>query len=212
MIKYIDHHVHTCNSLLDGMVKIEDYVKLGKENNFPALFISDHGNMDGAINFYIECKENGIKPIIGSEFYVSEKENDGVNSNYHLCLYAKNFTGYKNLVKLTTYANLHNYYYHPRITFEKLQEFHEGLICTTACVGSQWGCYINSDMIQEAGELAVKYKKLFGDDFYIEFGYHNFENQVKYVNTMYKISQILNIKTVIGNDVHYLKKEEEKST
>lgn len=212
MIKYIDHHVHTTNSLLDGMVKIDEYVNFGVENEFPALFISDHGNMDGAINFYITCKDKNIKPIIGSEFYVSEgildEKDDNTKHNFHLCLYAKNFQGYKNLVKLTTWANINNYYYKPRITFDVLKQYSEGLICTTACIGSQWGYLIENDKLKEAGELAYKYKQLFKDDFYIELGYANFQRQIKYVNVLNKIAEMLNIKTLIGNDVHYLKKEE----
>lgn len=213
MIDYIDHHVHTCNSLLDGLMRIEDYVQYGKEHNLPALFISDHGSMDGAIQFYKECKKNNIQPIIGSEFYCSEgildKDNDNTKHNHHLCLYAKTLQGYKNLIKLTTFANMENFYSKPRITFEKLQEYKEGLICTTACIGSQWGYLIKNNKLEEAGKLALKYKKLFGEDFYIEFGYHKFSEQIKYVTVMQKIAQMLNIKTVIGNDVHYLYKEEE---
>ena len=213
MKPFIDLHTHTTYSQLDGMIRLEDYIQFAKDNELEAISITDHGNMDGAINFYLECKKHDVKPIIGSEFYCSiglHDVNDAeTKMNFHLILLAKNFTGYKNLVKLTTYANIENFYRKPRITFDKLKEYSEGLICTTACVGSELAYYINNDMTDRAYETATKYKALFGSDFYIEFGYHEFESEETCVNGLYELARKLNIRTIIANDTHYMKKEDE---
>lgn len=219
---FIDTHVHTVHSELDGMCKLEDYIEYGKKNNFPALFISDHGNISGWIPFYLGCKEADIKPVLGSEFYISEgliqesDENDKQTKlekenklNFHLCLYAKNLIGYKNIIKLTTYANLENFYKRPRITFDVLKKYSDGVICTTACVGSIFAHYI----LKNNTDKAVKYIKflqdLFQDDFYIEYGYHNFESEEKYITTLRRIAKELQIKEIVANDTHYLYKEDE---
>ena len=157
---FIDTHVHTNHSELDGMCKLEDYIEYGKKNNFPALFCSDHGNISCWIPFYLQCKENNIKPILGSEFYLSEglKKDIDNNSldkeeklrqenkkNFHLNFYAKNLTGYKNIIKLTTWANMENYYIKPRLTLDIIKKYSKGIICTTSCVGSIFADYILRD-------------------------------------------------------------------
>lgn len=221
---FIDTHVHTCWSELDGLVKLEDYINFGKENNFPALFISDHGNIGGWIQFYILCKDNGIKPILGSEFYFSEglvteindntlDKNDKAEKenklNFHLNLYAKNKVGYKNIIKLTTYANMDNFYKKPRITMDILKQYSDGLICTTSCIGSIFAHYILKDDKVKARQYIQDFKNVFKDDFYIEYGYHYFDNEKKYVEQMRRFAKEFNIKTIIGNDTHYLYKEDE---
>ena len=219
---FIDTHVHTVHSELDGMCKLEEYIEYGKQNNFPALFISDHGNISGWIPFYLGCKEAGIKPVLGSEFYISEgltqestetdkqikleKEN---KLNFHLCLYAKNLTGYKNIIKLTTYANLENFYKRPRITFDILKKHSEGVICTTACVGSIFAYYILKDEVKKAVYYIKLLQDLFKDDFYIEYGYHNFDSEEKYITSLRRIAKDLQIKEIVANDTHYLYKEDE---
>lgn len=215
---FIDTHVHTVHSELDGMIKLEEYIGYGKKNNFPALFISDHGNISGWIPFYTLCVDNNIKPILGSEFYFSEglvsddldddtrKKNQ---NNFHLNIYAKNKIGYKNIIKLTTYANMENFYRKPRITFDILKKYSEGLIVTTSCVGSIFSYYINNDKPEIAHSYLLKFKELFGEDFYIEYGYHYFDNEKKYIEKLRRFSKELNIKTIIGNDAHYLNKEDE---
>lgn len=219
---FIDTHVHTVHSELDGMCKLEEYIEYGKQNNFPALFISDHGNISGWIPFYLGCKEAGMKPVLGSEFYISEgltqestetdkqikleKEN---KLNFHLCLYAKNLTGYKNIIKLTTYANLENFYKRPRITFDVLKKYSEGIICTTACVGSIFAYYILKDEVEKAVDYIKLLQDLFKDDFYIEYGYHNFNSEEKYITSLRRIAKDLQIKEIVANDTHYLYKEDE---
>lgn len=219
---FIDTHVHTIHSELDGMCKLEDYVDYGKRNNFPALFVSDHGNISCWIPFYLQCKEVGIKPVLGSEVYISEglvceseetdkelklqKEN---KLNFHLCLYAKDLTGYKNLIKLTTYANMQNFYRKPRITFDVLKKYSKGLICSTACVGSIFAYYLLKDEDDKAISYIKQLQDLFKDDFYIEYGYHYFESEKKYLEKLRRIAKDLNIKEIVANDTHYMYKEDE---
>lgn len=221
---FIDTHVHTIHSELDGMCKLEEYIDYGKQNNFPALFTSDHGNISCWIPFYLQCREAGIKPVLGSEFYFSEGLVQEVNTpdiskeeklraenklNFHLNLYAKNITGYKNIIKLTTWANLENSYRKPRITFDILKKYSEGIICTTSCVGSIFAFYILNNKEDITRGYIEKFKDLFKDDFYIEFGYHKFDNEKVYVEKMRRIAKDYNIKTIIANDTHYLYKEDE---
>jgi len=204
---FIDSHVHTSYSLLDGMIKIDDYVQFAKDNNFPALFTSDHGNVDSWINFYKQCKANDIKPILGSEVYLSLKK--GSKKSYHLCLYAMNEIGYKNLIKLTTYANMENYYYKPRIDLKTLERYSEGLVCTTACVGSLWGQLLKKRHTVIADGFVKKFKNMFGENFYIEYGYHEFEDEKKAIPLLYKLAETNNVKTIIANDSHYLSKSQQ---
>lgn len=206
---FIDPHTHTTHSLLDGAIKIKDYINFAKDNNLEALFINDHGSIGGWIEFYNECKENNIKPILGFEAYISLKEKS--KKYYHINLIAINEIGYKNIIKLVTYSNIDNFYYKPRITIEKLKEYSEGIICTTACVGSIWGKLLNKNHIKYAEYIIEIFLEIFKDNFYIEYGFHNFENEEKYIKLLYSISQKYNIKTIIGNDSHYLNKEDNLS-
>jgi DNA polymerase-3 subunit alpha len=213
MNNFIDLHTHTTYSELDGMIKLDDYIEFAKENNLEAIATTDHGNCNSIIEFYLKCKKNNIKPIIGSEFYCSvglhNKEDEETRHNHHLILIAKNNVGYRNIIKLTTWANLENFYYKPRITLEKLKEHSEGIICSTACVGSQFAYLINNDRIAECEELIKQYVSIFGDDFYIEYGYHEFESEKNYVDNLIVLAKKYNVKTIITNDTHYLRKEDE---
>ena len=140
-MSFVHLHVHSHYSLLDGLTKIDDLVNAAKEDGSPAVALTDHGVMYGAVEFYEKCKKAGIKPIIGVESYLapaarSDKTTKAINDRnyYHLLLLAKNNTGYHNLVKLTSLAHLEGYYYRPRIDWEILKENCEGLIATSSCL------------------------------------------------------------------------------
>ena len=242
-MKYIDNHVHTNYSVLDGLATIKEYVAFGKQRELSALFISDHMVMSGAIEFYNECKKNEIKPIVGFEAYLSEsslkgdelkikikelKDNmkliqeseDKTNlkslteelkhheNRRHLCLYAKNNKGYKNLCKLITYANLENFYYKPRIDYEVLKKYSSDLICTSACIMSDINQAILNNDIEKAENLILFYKDIFNDDFYIEIHSHDLEEETIINKILIELSKKHNIKNIIANDVHYLNKED----
>ena len=137
-MQYVPLHLHTENSLLDGAIRIKELCKFAKENDMPAVAITDHGNMYGAIQMYEEAKSAGIKPLIGCEFYVYDgditEKNPAKTHPWHLVLIAKDQTGYKNLVKLVSTAKCKGMYYKPRINHELIEKHHEGLICLSACV------------------------------------------------------------------------------
>ena len=177
MAKFVPLHIHTEYSLLDGMIRVKDLVKYAAENELPGIAITDHGVMYSAIEFYELAEKYNINPLIGCEFYVHSGDihvHDAANNPlYHLILIAKNDKGYKNLIKLVSTAWCEGFYYKPRINFELLKEHHEGLICTSACLGGEILQHLQKDEKDEALNVAKKYKELFGDDYYIELQDHN---------------------------------------
>ena len=155
-MKFVHLHNHTIYSLLDGLTKLDELVEMAKSDGAPAVAITDHGVMYGAIEFYQKCKKAGIKPIIGVEAYLAPESRfnkatkDDEERNYHLLLLAKNNQGYKNLLKLVTAAHLEGYYYKPRIDWEVLSKHSEGLIACTACLGGEIPRLINSGKLDRA--------------------------------------------------------------
>ena len=212
MANLIPLHIHTEYSLLDGMIRVSDLVNYAKDNGLNAIAITDHGVMYSAIEFYEKAKEAGINPLIGCEFYVHDgdiHQKDNLhNPLYHLILIAKDQTGYKNLIKLVSTAWCEGFYYKPRINFELLKEYHEGLICTSACLGGEVLQHLQHGEKEKAIETAKKYKELFGDDYYIELQDHGLEEQKRTNPELIKIAKELGIKMVITNDSHYLRKED----
>ncbi|MBR3460039.1 MAG: DNA polymerase III subunit alpha [Clostridia bacterium] len=200
-------HVHTEYSLLDGAARINDLVSKAAELGMDALAITDHGVMYGAIDFYNACKKAGIKPIIGMEAYVTKR---GIHAetlsreHSHLILLCKNETGYKNLMKLSSIAFVDGFYYKPRIDYELLEEYHEGLICLSACLAGDIPQYLLNEQYTQARELAQRLKKLFGDDFYIELQNHGIQEQLIVLPRLNALAKELDIKTVATNDIHYV--------
>src|SRR5437867_2390700 len=167
MSKFTHLHVHTEYSLLDGMSKIRPLAEQAREMGMDSLAITDHGAMHGAIEFYLACKDVGIKPIIGVEAYVAQKDHRGrtaeEKSPYHVVLLAKNEAGYKNLMQLTTKAHLDGFYYKPRMDRELLEQYHEGLIVLSGCPNSELSRAILDGRTDDARATALWYKEVFGD-------------------------------------------------
>jgi len=218
MSDFVHLHNHSEYSLLDGLSKIKDMVLRAKELGMKALAITDHGNMYGAIKFYKTCIEEGIKPIIGCEIYVSRRSRHdkqaGLDSDSnHLVLLAKNNIGYKNLMKIISIANLEGYYYRPRTDMELLREYHEGLICLSACVGG----YISEPLLQNqeetAKERAKNLSEIFGpSNFYLEIQKHlDVKEQDSLNQKLINLSQKLGIPVVATNDNHYVNSSDAKA-
>ena len=209
-MQFVHLHTHSHYSLLDGLAKIDELVAKAKANNMPALALTDHGSMYGAIEFYQKCKKAGIKPIIGIEAYVApnglHNKRPGIDDlRYHLILLAKNLAGYKNLMKLTSIAHLEGFYYKPRIDWVTLAKHYEGLICCSACLQGEIPRAILSGEEQQAEKVIKRYHELFGDDFYLEMQHNpSLVDQMK-VNAALKVwSKKLGIPLIVSNDIHYL--------
>jgi DNA polymerase-3 subunit alpha len=212
MAHFVHLHNHTEFSLLDGLQKTKNMVAYAKSLGMTALAITDHGNMYGTIKFYQACKNEGIKPIIGCEIYVSKRslhDKEAQDKEYnHLVLLAENETGYKNLMKIVTVANLEGYYYKPRTDLALLEKYHEGLICLSACVNG----YVSEPFMRGedavAEERAIKLAKIFGPDhFYLELQKHlNVPPQEGVNQKLIALSKKLGLPVVATNDNHYTQK------
>ncbi|HVF69730.1 MAG TPA: PHP domain-containing protein, partial [Xanthomonadales bacterium] len=177
MAEFVHLHNHTEYSLLDGLSKIKPMIEYIKELGMKSIAITDHGNMYGTVRFYKTCLEEGIKPIIGCEIYVAKRslrDKEAEDKDYnHLILLAENETGYKNLMKIVTVANLEGFYYKPRTDLELLEKYHEGLICLSACVNGYVSEPIMKGNDEMAEERAIKLSKIFGvNNFYFELQKH----------------------------------------
>ena len=216
-MSFVHLHNHTHYSLLDGLVKIPALVKKAKEYGMPAVAITDHGNLYGAIEFYKKCVAEDIKPIIGVEVYVAtrsrfDKEPHIDSKRFHLTLLAKNLTGYRNLIRLVTKANLEGYYYKPRVDHELLREYREGIICLSGCMGGELSRALwNRDEVV-AEKIVDTYLDIFGDDYYLEIMHHpKLERQTELREATVKLARKRNIPLVATQDTHYLNKEDAKA-
>ena len=213
---YVHLHNHTHHSLLDGLTKIPDLVARVKDMGMTACAITDHGTMSGTIEFYKAAKAAGIKPIIGMEAYVAargraDRDPQKDKARYHLILLAMDNTGYRNLMKLSTLANLEGMYYKPRIDHELLEQYNEGLIALSACASGELGEQLRLDNYAEAERIASWYKGIFGDRYYLELQDHGhpdcpskWDVQVKINQYLEQLSTELGIECVVSSDGHYL--------
>lgn len=219
-IPYTHLHLHTEYSLLDGANKIGKLAKKLKSQGVTSVAITDHGNMFGAIDFYKTMRKEGIKPIIGMEAYIHNQDDIGDKSTkqrFHLCLYAKNEIGYKNLMYLSSMSYIKGFYYYPRINKQLLKEHSEGLICSGACLQGEvnWHLNLNNKRniqfgargYERAKEIALEYKEIFGEDFYLEIMRHGITDQHFIDDDILKLAKETNIKIIATNDTHYLEQD-----
>lgn len=211
---FVHLHTHTKYSLLDGACKIDALLDACQEKGMDSLAITDHGVMYGVIEFYKEAKKRGINPIIGCEVYVAPgsrfERASGANKEYsHLILLAMNNEGYKNLCKLVSIGFIEGFYYKPRIDYEILKKYSDGLICLSACLAGDIPRYLLNGQKQKAGELAAHLKEIFTKDrFYIELQDHGLEEQRRLNPMLVSLANELDLDIVATNDIHYVNKED----
>ncbi len=213
-IDFVHLHVHTEFSMLDGLGKISPLVAKAKELNQKSLAITDHGGMYGVVHFYNQCLANNIKPLIGVEAYLAknsrfDKQVKMGSDQFHLTLLAENFTGYQNLMRLVSAANLEGFSYKPRIDFELLKEHSQGIIVLSGCMSSLFNQYLLQGEIAAAEKEVNKYLEVFGDRFYIELQAHpKIKDQKKLTKLQVELARKFNIELVATNDVHYIEQDE----
>lgn len=215
---FVHLHTHTEYSLLDGSNKIKNYVNRVKELGMNAAAITDHGVMYGVVDFYKAAKDAGINPIIGCEIYVAPNSrfdrelSHGDDKYYHLVLLAENNKGYENLMKIVSIGFTDGYYYRPRVDFETLEKYHEGLIALSACLAGEIPRYLVRGFYEEAKKTALKYRDCFGPgNFFLELQDHGIADQKRVNNDLLRMSQETGIELVCTNDIHYTYEEDVES-
>jgi DNA polymerase-3 subunit alpha len=220
---FVHLHNHTQYSLLDGLTKIPLLMERVNELGMGAVSITDHGTMSGTIEFYKAAKSSGLKPIIGMEAYVAprtyqDKDPAHDRQYFHLTILAMNNTGYQNLMRLSTLANLEGFYYRPRIDHDLLEKYNEGLIVLSGCIGGEVSDALRQDQYEIAKKTATWYKKIFGDRYYIELQDHGhpahptaWKEQTKVNEQLLKLAGELKIPAVVTCDAHYLLHEDQEA-
>ena len=214
---FVHLHLHSQYSLLDGAIRIEDLVAKAKEYSMSALAITDHGNMFGAVEFYLKCRKAGIKPLIGCELYIApdsrfSKDSKGISdAAYHLILLCENMEGYRNLSYLTSAGFKEGFYYRPRIDRELLEQHAGGLIALSACLKGEVAMQCGRGRMDEARETARWYANLFPDRYYIELQENTLPEQDTVNKRLMEVAQELNLPLVATNDCHYLNREDARA-
>jgi DNA polymerase-3 subunit alpha len=212
---YVPLHLHTEYSLLDGATMIKDLVKKAKAENMPAVAITDHGVMYGAVELTKTCQyAGGVKPIIGCEAYIIDgdiRDKTSKQPLYHLTMMARNKEGYKNLVRLNSRAHIHGYYYKPRINKDMLAEHREGLIVLSGCLGAELCQHLLKDDYDKALAAADWYKQTFGEHYYIEIQDHGYPEDRKVNRSLLQIARTLDIPLAATNDSHFTNKQDAKA-
>jgi len=219
--QYVHLHNHTHHSLLDGLSKIPKLIETVKDMGMEAVAITDHGTMSGVLDFYKAANAEGIKPILGMEAYVAarsrhDRDPQKDKARYHLIILAMNNTGYQNLMRLSSIANLEGMYYKPRIDHDLLEQYNEGLIILSGCASGELGENLRVDNYEEAKKIAEWYKSVFGDRYYLELQDHGhlesktaWDVQVKINGYLEKLSKELDIPAVVTSDGHYISHEDQ---
>ena len=217
-MSFVHLHTHTEYSLLDGSNKIKSYVKKCLDMGMTAAAITDHGNMYGVTKFYDECKAQGLKPVIGCEVYVAPGSRfdrevvKGEDRYYHLILLAENDIGYHNLIKIVSIGYVDGFYYKPRVDFETLEKYHEGLICLSACLAGEVARALARGAYDEAKAVALKYRDTFGaNNYFLEMQDHGIAEQKDVNQGLIRLSKETAIPLVATNDCHYTNKEDAAS-
>ena len=217
-MSFVHLHTHTEYSLLDGSNKIKAYVKKVKELGMTAAAITDHGVMYGVIDFYKECQAAGINPVLGCEVYVAPGSRfdremvKGEDRYYHLILLAENNVGYQNLIKIVSAGFVDGYYYRPRVDFEILQKYHEGIICLSACLAGEIARLLVRGLYDEAKAVALKYRDTFGEgNYFLEMQDHGISEQQVVNQQLMRMSKETGIQLVVTNDCHYTDAEDADS-
>ena len=212
--QFVNLHVHTEYSLLDGACRIKELVKHIRELGQTAVAITDHGNMYGAVEFWNECRNNGIKPVIGCEVYVAprshlDKEPQYDSSPYHLVLLCENNEGYRNLVKLVSIASLDGFYSKPRVDRELLKKYHSGLICLSACLAGEVSGRLLRNDYSGAKKAALEHLEIFGEgNYFIEVQDHGTDEDMRILPQLYRLSAETGIPLAATNDCHYISKSD----
>ncbi len=215
---FVHLHVHSEYSVLDGACRVKDIVAKAKECGMPAVGLTDHGNMYGAIEFYLAAKEAGIAPIVGMESYVApgsrlDKKASGISdASYHLTLLAKDLEGYKNLIQLSTIGHLEGFYYRPRLDKEVLRKYSKGLIALSGCLKGELASAIVEEKEDEARKILTDYQDIFGpENYYLELHAHGIADQKTVEKKLIEYSRTLGLKLAATNDFHYIQKTDAKS-
>jgi len=220
---YVHLHNHTQYSLLDGLTRVPDLIDFVKEGGMEAVAMTDHGTLGGAIEFYKTAQASGVKPIIGIEAYVAarrhtDKDPQKDKNRFHLILLAMNHTGYQNLMRLSSIANLNGFYYYPRVDHELLEQYNEGIIALSGCMGGEVGDALRQDQYDQARQIAEWYKATFGDRYYLEIQDHGHPDnplhsaeQQRINEQILRLGQDLDIKVALTCDAHYLRHEDQEA-
>lgn len=214
--KFTHLHLHTPFSLLDGFTRIDKVIEKAKSLGMDSIAITDHGVMFGVIDFYKQAKKNGIKPIIGCELYTSArsyKDKETIDrKSGHIILLAKNNIGYQNIIKLVSIGFVDGLYYKPRVDYELLEKYSQGVVCLSACLAGDVQRYILAGDYEKAKELALKLENIYGQgNFYLEMQDHGIVEQKKVNIYLRKLSKDTGIPLVVTNDVHYVDKQDHKA-
>ena len=219
-MSFVHLHVHTQYSILDGQSSIENLFNRADELGMPALAITDHGNMYGVKEFFKYAKKHpNVKPIIGCEIYVSKGDHRVKEKGYyHLILLAKNYQGYLNLVKIVSEGHVNGMYYRPRVSHEVIEKYHEGLICSSACIAGEVPRAILAHDDAAVEKAILWHKRVFGEDYYLEVMKHKtevpgldnelYKQQCYYTDEIFKLAQKHGIKVIATNDAHFVRKED----
>jgi DNA polymerase-3 subunit alpha len=215
---FVHLHVHSEYSLLDGAIRIKDMLKRASDFGMPAVAMTDHGNMHGALEFYEKANKAGIKPILGCEVYLAAEsrwDRAGSNAggrNYHIVLLAENNTGFRNLLKLLTLANFEGFYYKPRVDKELLSTYHQGIIALSSCLHGEVPSHLLAASYTRAERAALEYRDIFGkDNFYLEIQANGIAEQDIVNRDLIHMSEKTGIPVVATNDCHYLRAEDAKA-